>query len=49
MDLSEREVADDLNVSVGTVKSTASRGLHQLRALLATADHPTIDSPRELS
>ncbi|MEJ5868008.1 SigE family RNA polymerase sigma factor [Pseudokineococcus sp. 5B2Z-1] len=34
MDLSEREVADDLNVSVGTVKSTAARGLAQLRALL---------------
>ncbi|WP_369795275.1 sigma-70 family RNA polymerase sigma factor [Cellulomonas sp. KRMCY2] len=34
LDLSEREVADDLNISVGTVKSTASRGLDQLRALL---------------
>lgn len=32
MDLSEREVADDLDVSIGTVKSTAARGLAQLRA-----------------
>jgi RNA polymerase sigma-70 factor (sigma-E family) len=35
--LSEREVADDLGVSLGTVKSTASRGLAQLRAVLS---HP---------
>lgn len=33
--LSEREVAADLGVSLGTVKSTASRGLGQLRAVLA--------------
>lgn len=32
--LSEREVAADLGVSLGTVKSTASRGLAQLRASL---------------
>ena len=32
--LSEREVADDLGVSLGTVKSTASRGLGQLRIAL---------------
>ncbi|MGN8244798.1 SigE family RNA polymerase sigma factor [Cellulomonas soli] len=32
---SEREVAEDLGVSVGTVKSTASRSLSRLRELLA--------------
>lgn len=32
--LSEREVADDLGVSLGTVKSTASRGLGLLRTAL---------------
>lgn len=37
--LSEAEVAADLDVSVGTVKSVASRGLAQLRAVLA-ADSP---------
>jgi RNA polymerase sigma-70 factor (sigma-E family) len=35
-DLSEQSVADLLNLSVGTVKSTASRGLAALRAELAT-------------
>ncbi|MBO3085964.1 SigE family RNA polymerase sigma factor [Cellulomonas sp. zg-ZUI188] len=44
MDLSEREVADDLDISVGTVKSTASRGLDQLRTLLATTDQPATSS-----
>lgn len=38
--LSEREVADDLGVSVGTVKSTASRGLAQLRPTLGDP-HPS--------
>jgi RNA polymerase sigma-70 factor (sigma-E family) len=39
--MSEREVADDLGVSVGTVKSTASRGLAQLRSVLDAGDnHP---------
>ncbi len=33
--MSEREVASDLGVSLGTVKSTASRGLVQLRDVLA--------------
>ncbi|ARU51310.1 hypothetical protein CBR64_07215 [Cellulosimicrobium cellulans] len=36
--MSAREVADDLGVSVGTVKSTASRGLAQLRSVLSAAD-----------
>lgn len=35
-DLSEHAVADLLHLSVGTVKSTASRGLAALRAELAT-------------
>ncbi len=35
--LPEAEVAEDLGVSVGTVKSTASRALAQLRTVLATA------------
>ncbi len=38
LDLPEREVADDLNISVGTVKSTAARGLAQLRDLLGAPD-----------
>lgn len=36
--LSEREVADALGVSVGTVKSTASRGLAQLRTVLGSLE-----------
>jgi RNA polymerase sigma factor (sigma-70 family) len=36
--LTEREVADATGVSVGTVKSTASRGLARLREVLATED-----------
>ncbi len=36
--MSEREVAADLGVSLGTVKSTASRGLAQLRRVLAEED-----------
>lgn len=40
--LSEQEVADDLGVSVGTVKSTASRALRQLReAMGESTDGPT--------
>ena len=38
MDLSEQQVADDLNVSVGAVKSAASRGLRDLRRLLGETD-----------
>ena len=33
-DLSEREIAEVLRVSTGTVKSSASRALHRLRTLL---------------
>lgn len=46
LDLSEREVADDLGVSVGTVKSTASRGLGQLRTLLREEPAPAISEDR---
>lgn len=44
--LSEREVADDLGVSLGTVKSTASRGLAQLRSVLRAAQEPENGSER---
>lgn len=37
--LTEREVAQDLGVTVGTVKTTASRGLHRLRVLLEEPAH----------
>lgn len=36
--LSEREVAEVLGVSLGTIKSTASRGLAQLRTVLGSLD-----------
>ena len=42
--LSEAEVADDLGVSVGTVKSTASRALSALRAQLGETS--TAPAPR---
>lgn len=45
MDLSEREVADDLNISVGTVKSQAARGLRQLRDLMEEAGVPVPRAP----
>ncbi|ADG75394.1 RNA polymerase, sigma-24 subunit, ECF subfamily [Cellulomonas flavigena DSM 20109] len=37
--LSEQEVADDLGISVGTVKSTASRALRQLRETMDRSTH----------
>ncbi|MBX9245030.1 SigE family RNA polymerase sigma factor [Actinotalea ferrariae] len=39
--MSEREVADDLGVSVGTVKSTASRSLARLREVLGDEHRDT--------
>ncbi len=41
--LTEREVADAVGVSVGTVKSTASRGIARLREVLQT--HDAADAP----
>ncbi len=38
LDLPEAEVAADLGISVGTVKSTASRALAQLRSVLGSQD-----------
>ena len=38
LDLPEDEVAPDLGVSVGTVKSTASRALAQLRTVMTVPD-----------
>lgn len=37
-DLSERQVADELAVSLGTVKSSGSRGLARLRDLMSEGD-----------
>jgi RNA polymerase sigma-70 factor (sigma-E family) len=37
--ISEAETADTLNVSIGTVKSTGSRGLAKLRDLLAPEEN----------
>ncbi|RKS79442.1 RNA polymerase sigma-70 factor (sigma-E family) [Actinomadura pelletieri DSM 43383] len=36
-DMSEREIAETLGVSVGTVKSTVSRGMTKLRELMTTS------------
>ena len=47
---SELEVASDLGVSVGTVKSTASRGLMRLRSVLRAIDgSPHVGDPRTAS
>jgi RNA polymerase sigma-70 factor (sigma-E family) len=47
LDLSEAEVAEDLGVSAGTVKSTASRAMAQLRSVLAVDDTPAPRTPRD--
>ncbi len=47
-DLSEAQVADVLGCSVGTVKSTSSRGLERLRQALAStlsSDHHLVTPP----
>jgi RNA polymerase sigma-70 factor (sigma-E family) len=47
LELSERETAEALGISVGTVKSQASRGLHELRRLLGVqARKPLRDGMR---
>lgn len=38
-DLNEQQIADTLGVSVGTVKSSASRALTKLEAVLGQVDH----------
>lgn len=38
LDLSEQQVADDLDVSVGAVKSAAARGLRQLREAMSAEE-----------
>lgn len=38
-DLSERQVADQLGISIGNVKAAGSRGLATLRSLLASTNH----------
>jgi RNA polymerase sigma factor (sigma-70 family) len=48
--LTEAEAADVLGCSLGTVKSSASRGLARLRELVATGpDEPGLASPRTAS
>lgn len=43
--LTEAETAEELGVSLGTVKSTASRGLARLRDLLADPPHTAVPTP----
>lgn len=45
-DLTETETADALGVAVGTVKSTVSRALSQLREDAGLRDDPRADHPR---
>ena len=49
LDLSESDVAAELGITVGTVKSTASRALAALRASMADDDRPLTSSPRRSS
>lgn len=39
-DLSDAQIAAEIGVAVGTVKSTSARGLRKMRALLASAGAP---------
>lgn len=47
LDLSEQQVAEDLNVSVGAVKSAAARGLRQLREELGATSRAVAGDRRE--
>jgi DNA-directed RNA polymerase specialized sigma24 family protein len=47
-DLTEAEVAQTLGVSVGTVKSTVSRGLTRLRDDAHLRDDPRVCLPGEI-
>lgn len=46
-DLSEQQVADELGISVGAVKSAASRGLARLRQRLSTDPATTVETKDE--
>ncbi len=45
-ELSEREIADELGIAPGTVKSTAHRALRRMRAALTDTASSTNGSPR---